>query len=272
MSAEYHGVSEINKKYVSYYSQIFEVYEDFLFVEHYYPELHNFLKEDKISLMKFEGVTTNYVSPFRKEFIYGVIDRTLKKTNPLRSLYEAVALTENYLQDLTFRIYRDYSHKLSTTDETPEQKEKLLKVILESNDKSEIITKIAEEKIRGIFYGKPSDFFTKDKAKIGIDKNIESYYKLAIEKYQEIIARRNIITHNNGKVDRKYLREVKNPIYKLGEKIKIDKAYLRESIQVLHGLATVATKQALEANYPTAAINQKVIKYFDRFEKDWKGK
>ena len=79
MTNQFHGVSEINSKYRAYYCQIFELYEDFLFVEYYYPELHNLLKEDKISLMKFEGITSNYVSPFKKSLIYGVIDRTLKK-------------------------------------------------------------------------------------------------------------------------------------------------------------------------------------------------
>lgn len=272
MSTEYHGVSEINNKYVAYYAELFEVYEDFLFVEHYYPELHRLLKDDQISLMQFEGVTSNYISPFRKNLIFGVIDRTIKKSNPSKSLYEAVALTENYLQSLTFRIYRDNPHKLSTSEETQEQKEKLLKVIIESTDRAEIITKIAEEKIRGIFYGKPSDYFTKDKARIGVDKNIESYFRLAIEKYQEIIARRNIITHNNGKIDRKYLREVKNSTYSLGEKPKIDKVYLRESIQILIGLASIATKQAITTNYPTASLNKNLVKYVTRFERDWKGR
>ncbi|MFV8357840.1 hypothetical protein ACNQGB_16850 [Flavobacterium sp. XS1P32] len=271
-TAQYHGVSEINSKYSAYFAQIFEVYKDFLFVEFYYPQLHELLKTDDFPLMKFEGVTSTYVAAFKKSLIFGVIARTLKKTNPSRSLFEAVSLTENYLQDLTFRIYRDHSHKLLNNDETEEQKEKLIKVILESVDKTEMISKIAEEKIRGIFYGKPSDFFTKDKARIGVDKNIESYFKTAIELYQEIIARRNIYTHNNGKVDRKYNREVKNSTYKVGEKPKIDKVYIKQSIQILHGLASIVTKQAIESNYSTAGINQKLTKYVTRFERDWKGK
>lgn len=269
---EYHGVSEINNKYVGYYAQIFEVYEDFLFVEHYYPAIHKCIKKDEIAIMNFESITSDYASPFKKHLIYGIIARTLDKTSPARSLFEAVSLTENYLQDLTYRIYRDHTHKLSGTEETPEQKEKLIKIILESEEKDEMIAKIAEEKIRGIFYGKPSDFFTKDKAKIGIDKNIETHFKLAIEHYQEIVARRNIYVHNNGKVDRKYLREVKNSNYKLGQKPKIDKAYLKQSILILHGLSSVVTKQTIQANYPKAGINASLNKYIKRFEAAWKNK
>lgn len=135
-----------------------------------------------------------------------------------------------------------------------------------------MISKIAEEKIRGIFYGKPTDFFTKDKARIGIDKNINTYFKSAIEHYQEILARRNAFTHNGGKVDRKYLREVKSSTFKIGDRPRVDKTYLKQSIQVLHGLSSVATKQALEANYAVSHIKQKLADYILRFEKNWKNK
>lgn len=272
MSKEYHGVSEINKKYIGFYAQIFEVYEDFLFVEYYYPEIHKLLKKDGLTQMEFESITSEYSAPFKKNLLYGVIDRTLKKVNPSRSLFDAVSLTEHYFQELTYRIYRDHSYKLAGGDEAPEQKEKLIKIIIDSDDKDEMISKIAEEKIRGIFYGKPSDFFTKDKAKIGIDKNFESVYKLAIEEYQEIIARRNIYTHNNGKVDRKYLREVQNTTFTLGQKPLIDKNYLKRSIHLLQGLASIVTMQSLKANYPVVGMNKNINKYVLRFDKEWKNK
>ena len=272
MTSEYYGVSEINKKYIDYYTQIFEVYEDFLFVEYYYPEIHKLLKKGGLDQMEFESITSEYSAPFKKNLLYGIIDRTLKKVNPSRSLFDAVSLTENYFQDLTHRIYRDHSYKLAGGDETPEQKEKLIKIIIDSDEKEEMISKIAEEKIRGIFYGKPSDFFTKDKAKIGINKNFETVYNLAIDDYQEIIARRNIYTHNNGKVDRKYLREVKNSTYALGQKPKIDKAYIKKSIHLLQGLASVVTKQSLQANYPMTCMNRNINKYVLRFDKEWKNK
>jgi hypothetical protein len=272
MAEEYHGVSEINRKYISYYAQLFEVYEDFLFVEHYYPIIHKAIKKNEVSLMGYEGVTSTYEAPFKKHLIYGIVDRTLKKTNPARSLFEAVTLTEHFLQALAYRVYRDHPHKLLGLEESPDQKEKFLKIIIDTDDKSEMISKIAEEKIRGIFYGKPTDFFYKDKAKIGIDKNIGTYYKVALENYEEVVARRNIYVHNSGKVDRKYLREVVSTTYSLGQKPKIDKSYLKQSIQILQGLTSVITKQVIQANYPNAGINSKISKYIKRFEKDWKGK
>ncbi len=220
----------------------------------------------------FFSITTNHKEKFRKDLLFGVIDRIIKKTNPVRALIESVALTENYLQSIVYRIYRDFPYKLITKEETPDQQEKLLKIITESFDKEEIIARISEEKIRGIFYGKPIDFFTKDKARIGIDKQMETYYKTAIEMYQEIIARRNVFAHNNGKVDRKYLREVSNPSFKLRAIPQVDNIYLKDSIQVLHGIATVATKQAIESSYSVKFKGQKLQFYIDRFDKKYKNK
>jgi hypothetical protein len=267
-----HGVAEIAVKYKKFYSQIFEVFEDYLFIEFYYPELHKLLKEDKVGMMRFESATSSYKAPFKKEFIYGVIDRTVKKTNPFRSLYDAVALTEGYLQDITNRIYRDNPSKLETKDEAPDQQFKLLKVITSSVDKSEIISRIAEEKIRGIFYGNPVDFFKKDKAKIGLGKSLADNYPLVLDNYAEIIARRNLYTHNSGKVDRKYIREIKNTSLNLGEKAMIDKSYIKNAIEILHGISTIATKNALLANYNIDSVHGKLEFYSKRFDKKWKGK
>ncbi len=267
-----HGVAEIAVKYNKFYSQIFEVFEDYLFVEFYYPELHKLLKKDKVEMMRFESATSSYKAPFKKEYIYGVIDRTVRKTNPFRSLYDAVALTEGYLQDLTNRIYRDNPSKLETKDEVPDQQFKILKVITSSVDKNEIISRIAEEKIRSIFYGNPVDFFRKDKAKIGLGRSFSDNYSLALDNYAEIVARRNLYTHNGGKVDRKYLREIKTTSFSLGEKATINKSYLKSTIETLHGLATVATRDAILANYTTNSIHGKLNFYCKRFDKKWKGK
>lgn len=268
------GVSEIIKRYKSYSAEIHEVFEDFLFANHYYPILHEKIKNDEISLMRFESALSTYKAPFKKKFIYGVIDRTTKKTAPIRSFLSAVSLTENYFQNITYRIYRDCPYKLQTSIESEEQQSKLVKVIIDSIDRDEIISRIAEEKIRSIFYGNPVDFFKKDKARIGIDRELNTYYKKALEKYAEIIARRNIFIHNEGAVDSKYLREVKGSTFSKGDKPTIDKNYLKESIQILHGLATIVTDQAVSDNYPRfdKSVNDKLTRYFNRFEKNWKNK
>jgi len=269
---EQQGISEIVKKYKAYCADIFETFEDYIFQEFYLPEIHKQLKKETIPLMNFESVYSSSITPFKKEWEYGVINRQQRKIIGPRALLNAVSVTEDFLQKVTFRIYRDFEGKLETSMETPEQQSKLLKVIIDSTDKTEIIGRIAEEKIRGIFYGNPADFFEKDKARIGLNNHFKDNYKLALEEYKEVIARRNVLTHNNGKVDRKYLREVKTPTFSLGDKVTIDKTYLKHSIFLLHGLSTVVVEQVIKNNYGAVKLKEKHDKYIRAFDRKYKGK
>lgn len=269
---EEQGISELIKKYKAYCADIFEALEDYIFQEFYLPEIHKQLKKGTIPLMDFESVYSNKKSPFKKEWIYGVINRQQSKIIGQRALLTIVSVTEDFLQKVTFRVYRDYESKLETSMETPEQQSKLLKIIVDSNDKTEIIGRIAEEKIRGIFYGNPVDFFEKDKAKIGLNSYFKDNYKLALEEYKEVIARRNVLTHNNGKVDRKYIREVKNPTFSLGDKVTISKTYLRDSIFLLHGLSTIVIEQVIKNNYAAPKMKEQYNNYIRIFDKKYKGK
>lgn len=267
----HHGVSEIVKRFKQYNSDINEVFEDYLFVEYYYPLIHKEIKKKNIPIMDFESAYTDYKVEFKNDFIYGVIDRTLKKSNPVRTFIETVTLTENYLHSIIYRIYRDFPFKLETRDEVDGQREKLLKLIISCNDKEEMICRIAEEKIRSIFYGNPVDFFEKDKARIGIGTYIKDNYKKALEEYSEIIARRNIIIHNQGRVDSKYIREVSNCTLNAGDRPIIDKEYLRNSIKILRTLSLIATNLALENSYG-AKVKRKFQDYIDKFDKQYKNK
>jgi hypothetical protein len=151
-----------------------------------------------------------------------------------------------------------------------DQRDKLLKIVIDSADREEIIRKIAEEKIRSIFYGNPTDFFTKDKANIGLGDYIKNNYKNAIGNYQEIVARRNISIHNNGRVDRKYLREVGRSSSKLGQKLQINREYFKSALVILRGLATVTVVKVTENCYGVTEFNDKVASQFTEFEKLYK--
>lgn len=269
---EEQATSEIVKKYKAYCAEIFESYEDFCFQEFYLPLIHKKIKTNDLPIMDFEVLHSNAKYPFMKNKLYGVISRQERRIIGERTLLAAVSATENFLQKIVFRIYRDFEHKLETTNEAIEQQAKILKIIIDSSDKQEIINRISEEKIRGIFYGNPVDFFKKDKARIGYGKYFADNYEKALNQYAEIIARRNIIIHNNGKVDRKYLREIPDTTFRLSEKIKIDKQYLKETIILLHGISTVVMQQAILINYKKNIKREKVKDYIKFFETKYKGK
>jgi len=267
------GISEIVKKYKAYCADIFEAFEDYTFQEFYLPEIHKQLKKETIPLMDFESVYPSNNTPFRKKLVYGVIDRQRRKIIARQTLLTAVSVTEDFLQKVAFRVYRDYEYKLETSMETPEQQSKLLKIIINSSDKTEIIGRIAEEKIRGIFYGNPVDFFEKDKARIGLNTYFKDNYPLALEEYKEVIAMRNILTHNNGKVDRKYIREVNNSTFSLGDTVTISKTYLKDSIFLLHGLSTIVVEQVIKNNYGAIKLKEQYTNsYIRAFDKKYKGK
>jgi hypothetical protein len=267
-----HGLSEVIKRFKSYTSEIHECYEDYLFQAFYLPHLHHQLKKDTVPVMGFETVYSNSQSVFKKGYLYGVISRQLDKGIGERALVGAVALTEDLLQDIIFRVYRDIPNKLMTDVEMPDQQAKMVRIIIDSVDIDEVVSRIAEEKIRGIFYGNPIDFFSKDKAKIGLGTVFKEHYGAALTQYTEIIARRNILTHNGGCVDRKYIREVQGTTLRLGQKVGVSKSYLKSSIRLLHGLSVVVLDQVVKNIYGASDLKERYKAYVRTFDKEYKDK
>jgi len=265
------GISEIAKRFKSYNKSMMDIWKDYSFMEFYLPEIHDGVKNNSLPVFRFPHLYNNRTSPTKKTNIYGVVDHLTKSVIPVRALIESVSTTEHFLQEVTFRVYRDYQYKLEVPFENPEQTSKLLHTILSSVDKDEIVYKIAEEKIRGIFYGNPVDFFKKDKAKLGFDTYFKDNYNTALKNYAEIIARRNIYTHNQGKVDRKYKREVKDTSLRLGQIALIDRDYIKETIILLRGFSVIVTKLVLENTYGVENSNNGIRRKFETFESLFKG-
>jgi hypothetical protein len=68
------------------------------------------------------------------------------------------------------------------------------------------------------------------------------------EEVAELIATRNVITHNRGIVDQKYVRSVKAPNFKLGDVRKFDNSTLLASISLLNKVVD-ATDKAIVTNF-----------------------
>lgn len=268
------GKAEIFKRYKAYRKVMMDIWEDYQFFEFYLPLLHKGIKTEKIPTLNFELMLTEKKVKGKVSDLLGVIDHLTKKVIPYRGLIEAVSATERFMQEITFRVYRDFPFRMAGKSaeqkDQEEQKDKLLKIVIDSADREEIIKKISEEKIRSIFYGNPTDFFTKDKANIGLGEYIKNNYNKAIGSYQEIVARRNIAIHNNGRVDRKYLREVKGCSDKLGQKVQISREYFKTALVILRGLATVTVVKVTENCYGVTEFNDKVASQFTEFEKLYK--
>jgi len=176
--------------------------------------------------------------------------RLRSKENPRRALIESVSAFEDFLGQLVGFVYAEFPGKLLSNVENivPENQENLLRAIIYSTDREEILTRIVDERIRSLFYGNPLSFFTKDKAKL----EFGDYFRTrpnTMAKYQEITSRRNIVIHNGGRVDRKYLHEVKDSDLKLGQVISVTPDYLRSAITLFEGLAGASATLVLGRIY-----------------------
>lgn len=265
------NIKIIIRRFFTYKRDIKNVWEEYNLINHSLKETKELQKNNSFTApFQRELLLDNTVYTYKDQDIYKFIGRLTREKLPQKSLVEAVALTETYLQDLTAFVYRDFPLKVTHQNaDTPQSQLKLTQLIVTSSDKTEMIEKLIEEKIRGIFYGNPIDFFTKDKAQIGLNDYIKNNCVKGTKEYAEIIARRNIIIHNDNKVDSKYIKEVVGTTLTAGQKPLTDKAYLRKSIITMRGAAALVTKLCLKNIYNQQMNGNKIDKMSNTVMQFW---
>jgi len=249
-------ITKIHTRYKIFQKEQRDIWESFCLVDFYAPKIKDAIKADEFPTLQIDRIWNDSEKTLKKDATYGALSSLTDKGNYRRTLLEAVLIFENYMTDLIEIVYLDFPGKLHSNKKDSENDNdhighsKLIKLILESSDKEEIIDKLVEEKIRGIFYGNPLDVFEKDKAKLEFGTYFKENHKNDLKKLKSIIAIRNIIAHNNGIIDRKYIRESDNNA-KLGNKVKISREFLKETIYIISNLTTHATRLILENIYNT---------------------
>ena len=124
---------------------------------------------------------------------------------------------------------------------------KLLGVMQTASNKQEVIDYILEERIMGIFYGDPLAVFQKDKLRFGIHEKMVRDCQHSLSRLREIICRRNLLIHDSGVVNRKYLREVHNSSYAIGDKLGVDRDYFYDSLKVMEEVGRLFTYHMCES-------------------------
>jgi hypothetical protein len=239
------SVKKVHNNFKCFRQKLRHIWEEYNLVEYYAPFLHEKIKSGEVEPFKFLpflAEDTNLWETSTSKSI-SVLGQVRQNSLHNRVLLDSIGAFEDNLCKLVETVYLDYPSKLKSISGSIDSAQdfKLLNVILDSEDKEEIVSRIVEEKIRTIFYGNPLDFFTKDKTRLEFGDYFKADYKNILNEYAEITAARNIIVHNAGRIDRKYIREVKGTTYKLGNKLKIDTEYLKRILCVLEGLATMAS-------------------------------
>ncbi len=212
--------------------------------EYYYLMyiLRQTTKEEYHSL----NLHSNTSKLMNKSNVGGLQARLLNGANSRTHFIETVCRFEDYINSLASIIFHDYPYKANGSKMDVQ---KLYDLIIKSPDKETIIDHIIEEKIRSIFYGNPVEIFTGDKCKFEFGNLFKDKYKDAISLFAEIIGRRNLIVHNSGRVDKKYLRENPSSSLKENQKIIVSEDYLRGTIGLFIGISAITTKTVIENVY-----------------------
>lgn len=268
---EQHSISRIHVSYKGFQKIQRDIWESFCVVEFYVPHIKSLLMTKKLPPLESDRIWSSAGKSLDSNNTLGALSSLSDKANYRRTLLEAVLVFEDYISDLISDVYTDYPMKLLSDNNNADSEDskagyqKLLRLMLECSDKNEMIDRLIEEKVRGIFYGNPLDVFLKDKAKLEFGTYFKIHHKDDIDKLKKVIAVRNIIAHNNGKIDRKYIREA-DPQAQLGRVLKIDKDFIKDSVYVLSLLAAHATRLVIENIYK-GKIGGNLKKAIDQFKK-----
>lgn len=248
---------KISIKFKQYIQEINMVWETFSTIDFYSEYLHDKIKDETIQPPQVQTLTYNKrsIKKISKNQSYGTLSHIKSTQNPRNALISANLIFEKYISDLVMMVYKDYPQKSLALNQGQENTEKITNIIFSSTDKEEIIDRMLEEKIRGIFYGNISDLFIKDKAKLELKDTFKTEVNIElINILSEIIARRNIHIHNAGKVDRKYVRETHSDL-KLDKKLSMDSEYIRNTINVFSEVAKLTTIAVLTNIYKAEPNN-----------------
>lgn len=235
-----------------YRQKLRHIWEEYSFIQFYAPHLHENIKDGTLPPYQFEPfLADGQIRKTTKATSLSALGQVLQNSQTNRVLLDSIGTFEDYICNLAEIVYTDFPEKLKNNSkgQTEKEGEKYLNYIVDSDSKEEMISKIIEEKLRSIFYGNPLDVFEKDKIKLEFKNYFPDNYQHVLDEYKEITANRNAIMHNNGRVDRKYVREVLNTTLKPGNKIILDTRYLKRALSILDGLAAISTKLVVERIY-----------------------
>jgi len=249
----------IHRRFKSFDKEMRDIWESYELIQYLSQTHHDLIKAAQKRTPGKHVFVRSTLYGDRKDVsaqdAYGALSHLERKLNPRHALVDAVSAFEEYVGSIIELILLNDPELLKNETSVTEKEEiKLVNWIVDSNDKSEILERVIEERIRSLFYGNPVDALTKPKSKLRVNAYFSSpACQPHIERFAEIIARRNVIAHNDGHVDRKYLREVSGTSLTLGKKIPITGTYLQGSIGFLLCLAAKLTELVLRNHYKSNA-------------------
>jgi len=168
------------------------------------------------------------------EQVKKIINKALERDLYFSLFTFIVAQVEGFMHDVIFQCLLFDNRRLKTPVQGTDQNKKVkVSDIIDCNDKEEIINLVIERELSSIFYAGP------DKQKEYFDRVLRiNIIDELWNNWIENKSTRDLIVHNKGKINKRYLSKVKkeNARGKVGEQIKIDKKYFDDSLAYLKSL------------------------------------
>lgn len=227
----YRQIATINKGYRHRFDQI---WENYCLIEHYGNFLRKEVQEGRIAPAIIPGRNGND-KELTKNQTANSFKSMIDRHNGYVYFVYLISTFEQCISSTVAKVYLSKPDLLNTTHENQDssgQDLKILQMILNSTTRDEIIEQIAEERVRSIFYGNPINVFTKDKCRMSLGKWFEQNMSNEMLLLKEIIARRNIIVHSEGRVDRKYIKETGSTL-KLNSKVDLQQEYMASALATI---------------------------------------
>lgn len=146
---------------------------------------------------------------------------------------------EIYLVDILREVLRQKPEILRSRQQTI-----TLDYLLQFQSIDDLIQDIIESKVNSLSYKGFLDLEQWYEEK-GIPLKVKNEHRQAVV---ELIATRNIIVHNRGRVDEKYLRTIPTSIYKIGELRELEVVDLFTTLSILNTIVS-ATDQEIAQKY-----------------------
>lgn len=217
------------------------------------------LKAEKPFLLEIEVPTVNGKEIKKekdKSKIVDILKKSIKTDLYANSINSGVSIIELFLENITRKILIKYPGKLSVDvngkDKNEAEDKKInIKDILNAKSLEEIYLNLINQRIFKLFYASPKDYFKYLKKTIQIDLDDD-----LISTYIEIKATRDLVIHNNGKVNALYVQKagskarVSNP----KQNIPFGEDYYMKSFSAFKNIVRctyeIASKQYLKITDP----------------------
>lgn len=169
----------------------------------------------------------------------------------------AVSLFESSLLDYLKVYFSLYPEKI----QGGKLEGKDVKFILNTTFTQEVVEIMASDYVSSISQGNVNDIVKKVFDTLGVQqKDIDYNNKLL----QEIKERRNIVVHNNARVDKKYIRNTSANPEILGMELRVDLIYLKDAVSVFEMILSFIQNRVEQmfSNYTKESLIRNLWKYY----------